>query len=591
MKKPHLFAALLLALPVPVALSAPAAPTTNVTTTVVDKVDDLIEQGRDKLAKNEAAAARALFDSAAALPGGEERAVIWQIRASMGIDSMNDVLKRIDQLARTRDDAGIDYLFGMAFAVKAQQALDAGLTDGTIGMQMADSQTFLASAVKANGKLYSDAYPTLAHVAYMNSDMDAAINAADKAIGYYPESATSWGRRGRIQLQRFIKLQSEAGEDEAQLAAAITVGEDAVKSLEKAIKFIGTSTSDGRVTERAELYEQLALTHAWLENPTAMQDAYANAMAWDPSILDFGQLWNTLGGGFVKTLTKGHERFTGRWGSDSPADATLLWYLGYARYTALQQAEREFNDDASAEFDQAAAELKASVTKWPAYSNGLWYAGLALYATGDFVGAADTFIDFWQLDPSGTVATFEADKERSLPRIEYIIGQLVDSEGLRSLADLEKLRKAATLAEICANTVKPAGIHWSYQGLFLRDYGDAMERNRQFKPGSEESLEIFEASLAAYERALALEPENPNFMNDLAVVLHYNLNRDLERALKLYTEAEVIAQRLMDDPEVSEERKQQFITIALTDSGNNRRILARQLEKAKREKEDEDKPE
>ena len=80
-------------------------------------------------------------------------------------------------------------------------------------------------------------------------------------------------------------------------------------------------------------------------------------------------------------------------------------------------------------------------------------------------------------------------------------------------------------------------------------------------------------------------------MNDLAVVLHYNLHRDLERALELYTEAEVHAKRLMADPEVSEQDKKDFISIALRDSGNNKRLLKKQLEAAKKKKESEDKPE
>lgn len=589
MHKPILLAALLLAgAPAAPALTAPLhAP--GVTTAVVDRVDDLIAEGRDLLAKNRHDDAKERFDEAAALPGGEDRAVIWQLRVAMHLESLNDVLGRIDALSDERDDAGIDYLYGMAFAVKAQQALDAGLNDGTIGMQMTDSQAFLERAVAAEGARYPDAYVMLSHVAYMNSDFDTALSAADKAVGHFPKSATAWGRRGRVQVQRFIALQAAAGEDEAAYNAAVEVADDALASLDKALELIGTRTDDGRVTERAELHEQVALTHAFLTNPKEMETAYAHAMAWDPSILDFGQLWGTLGAGFVRTLEAGKQEFEGRWGTDSKADATLLWYLGYARYQALQGAKKEFEEDAYPEFELAAAELKAAVEKWPAYANGLWYAGLAEYATSDYEGAADTFIDFWQLDPAGAVATFDADQERSLPRIEYIIAQLVDPAGLRTRADVEKLHKAATLAELCANTLKPAGLHWSYKGLFMRDYGDVQLRNRMLEPGSDELVAIYEESVAAYERALKLEPDNPNFMNDLAVVLHYNLDRDLERALELYTEAEKIAARMMEDPTVDEQRKQDFISIALRDAGNNRRLLERQLEEA--EKGDEEAPE
>ncbi len=583
-------AALCLAFPASFAVASTPVPTGVATAerlaaSTVDRADDLIQQGREQLRKQNAKAAKELFDQAAAVAGGEARAEIWQLRVAMELEAMNDVLKRIDKLAERSDDPGVDYLFGMAFAVKAQRALDAGLTDGTIGMQMSDAQANLERAVKQGGERFSDAYPMLAYVAWMNSDLDVAIDAADKAIGYFPESATSWGRRGMIQESRYTVLRNAAGEDEAKLIAADEVGQDAARCFDKALKFLGELKPDDlRVTERAKYWQHLAYTQYYLAEEAAMRDAYANGLAWDPSIFDLGAMWNALGAQFVPTLEKAESMFVDRWGTETAADATMLWYLGYARYNLLQGNKQEFSEDPKviADFDKAAAELKQSVEKWQPYANGLWYAALAQYATGDFSGAAKTMVDFWQMDPTGTVATFDADKERSWPRVEYIIGQLVQQGDALM---------AAQLAEICANTLKPAGIHWSYKGLFLRDHADAIVRSDASKATDEDVVAMYEESLDAYERALKLEPENPNFMNDLAVVLHYNLHRDLERALELYTEAEVHAKRLMADPEVSEQDKKDFISIALRDSGNNKRLLKKQLEAAKKKKESEDKPE
>lgn len=537
----------------------------------VDRVDDLIAQGRTKLAAADYKGAKTLFDEAATADKSSLRTQVWQLRVGMQLEPLNDVLGRIDALAKGHDGPAMQYLYGMAFAVKAQQALDAGLSDGTIGMQMADAQTFLSQALEHDGELYSDAFPVLARVAWMNQDLDAAIAAADKAVGYYPNSASSWGQRGRIQLSRFLASK----DDDDTLEAAQEMSEDSVRSFERGLAILAEESRESSATARAQLYEQLAICQAWRGDMSASAEAYAACMGWDPSVLDFGSIWNTLGGSFMKTLEDGEAQFVARWGTATQSDATMLWYLGYARYMALK--DKEFNQAFIAEFEKVEEELTASVQKWPAYSNALWYVALSRYARSDFVGAAETLVEFWERDPNATVATLAGDLERGKPRIEWIIGQCA-GEG--------RLLEAAALSGILAEIDPPGALNWSYKALFLRDYADNIVRRKPKKAEDPEIIGFYEQSLAAYERALEIEPDNPNFMNDLAVVLHYNLNRDLERALALYDRAREAAQKLMDDPEVDEQLKVDFISIALRDSKNNAGLLRKQLEKAKKAREE-----
>jgi len=549
-----------------------AAPVTTLSVAPrLDTVDDLIDQGRAKLSAGEFQAAKELFDRAAKKDKSSLRTTVWQLRVAMQIEPMNDVLGRIDTLARDNQGAPINYLYGMAFAVKAQQALDAGLNDGTIGMQMTDSQTYLSQALEYDGERFSDAYPVLARVAWMNGDLDAAIAAADKAIGYYPTSLSSWSQRGRIQFDRYMGLR----EDESQAKAAKGMLEDAIACHEKALELAGDKADDGKASLRARTLQQLGNCHAWAGDMGPAAKAYAGAMGWDPSVLDFGQLWTTLGGNFVATLDDGEKQFVKRWGERTQSDATLLWYLGYARYMA--NMDKEFNEAAYSEFEKAETELLAAVKKWPAYTNSLWYVGLARYGRGDFVGAAESIVDFWNRDANGTVALIAADADRAVPRVEYIIGQCV-GEG--------RLLEAATLSEVLAEAVPPGGLNWSYKALFLRDYADNLVRRNAKKADDPEVLAFYEESVSAYERALELEPGNPNFMNDLAVVLHYNLHREYDRCLELYDAAHARAQEMMDDPDVDEQRKVDFISIALRDSTNNAGVLRKQLAKEKKKREE-----
>ncbi|MEO0652417.1 MAG: tetratricopeptide repeat protein, partial [Planctomycetota bacterium] len=90
-----------------------------------------------------------------------------------------------------------------------------------------------------------------------------------------------------------------------------------------------------------------------------------------------------------------------------------------------------------------------------------------------------------------------------------------------------------------------------------------------------EEREIFqrwERSLAAYERAIELDPANPTYYNDAGVVLHYNLRRDLDRALSLYERSIELAEARLDLGQLSDEERAQFQQYVGW-AENNRRLL------------------
>jgi len=244
-----------------------------------------------------------------------------------------------------------------------------------------------------------------------------------------------------------------------------------------------------------------------------------------------------------------------------------LWYLGYARLAQADEANYEVGEE----------ELLASVAKFPAYANAYYYVCHLRYNRGDFVGAGDALLLYWEADRNGAVATVGGDLAASRAKLDYVVGKVVQAG---------RLVEAADISELLAHAAPPGHLDWNNRGLFLRDHGDLMlRRDRKVKWGNEKLMVFYEKSLEAYERALAGDPENPNYMNDLAVVLHYNLRRDYERALDLYDRAEELAARMMEDPEIPEKRKTEWISIALRDSANNARELRRQLKKLEEEKE------
>jgi len=561
----------LLLLASPALLAAPV-PATSATVLVVDQVDDLIRRGRTELEAGKAEAALLLFEEAAAKDSGL-RTRVWILRARMNAGFLNDILGEIDSLAEAGEGVETNYLYGMAFAIKAQQAISSGITDGTVGMQMMDAQTYLGLALEEAGDRFSDGYPVMATIAWMNQDLDAAIAASDKAIGFYPKGAAVLVQRGKIQLSRFVA--NQADEEKAEAVAAM--GADAVASFDKALAVMGTKKDDGRANERADAWKQLGDMQAWLGDQAASAQAYAHSMSWDPTIHDYGSLWGRLGERFIPTLTSAKDEFAQRWGKRTSSDATLLWYLGYAR---LMQNDAD-------NYELGEQELIASVEKFPTYLNAYYYVCQLRAKRFDYMGAADIMVEFWERDRANVVATLSNDLPTAREYLDYIVGQCVN-EG--------RLLTAATLSEMLGHSdLKEGHLDFSYKGLFLRDHADLLLRGGEHEWGDEELMAFYEESLGAYGKALELDPENPNYQNDLAVVLHYNLRREYDRALELYDAAQENAKRLMEDETVPLSRKEQFISIALRDSGNNARMLRRQLkkweedaEKERKEKEGED---
>ena len=77
-----------------------------------------------------------------------------------------------------------------------------------------------------------------------------------------------------------------------------------------------------------------------------------------------------------------------------------------------------------------------------------------------------------------------------------------------------------------------------------------------------------EGSLAAYQHALSIAPNDPQIMNDLAVIYHYYLKTNDEEALKLYEQAIIRAEEILAN-EAKGNEDLSLVRIALRDARNN----------------------
>lgn len=488
-----------------------------------------IAAGRARLESGDVEAALAEFEAADAQSGGRLETRTFVLRAWLSQGRFNDALDAIDELAGAHPAAAeIDYLYGLAFAGMADQKLASGVADATLGMNFEDAYAALAKATAADPELFRDAFLPLAHVAYYSQPprLEAARAAADEAVARYPGRAECHYQRGEIAFSQYSVASGDAGLANGDPIAAEAHWQVARDSFARAGEIAERASEPYSIALAARAAVQIGHLHKWKDELARASDAYARAMAIAPGLVDFAQLWGSLGVTvFQETVERGADGFRARHADSDPGDATLLWWLGYARMRA-QEHERA---------EQAFA---LALAKWPSYLDCHYYIARTRFARDDARGASASLLALWNADPVLAIATLKGDLELGSAMLHSIVGAgIAEEEALRSrdksAAAAAALETTVGIARYLAEALPEDPVPWSNLGLVLRDRGDALVEAGA-ADGDPAPAALYEESYAAYSRALALAPEDPDILNDTAVVLHYNLKREYPRALELY---------------------------------------------------------
>jgi tetratricopeptide (TPR) repeat protein len=218
--------------------------------------------------------------------------------------------------------------------------------------------------------------------------------------------------------------------------------------------------------------------------------------------------------------------------------------------------------------------FQAALARAPEYVNSWYYTALARYHQQKFDEAVAALRKHFDANPEDLVRSIEAGGATSVAILDGLIGRC---------AEKGKNLDAAFLVELQVAIDPQNSRYWNNLGLFYRDEGDALDRRGKAEEKTK-ARGLWEKALIAYERAHSIDPTDPNYMNDLAVVLDYNLNRELERARALYEKAAVRAEEELArkdlTPDMREVRK-----IALRDAKDNLGKLARKMERMKEKQE------
>jgi tetratricopeptide (TPR) repeat protein len=124
------------------------------------------------------------------------------------------------------------------------------------------------------------------------------------------------------------------------------------------------------------------------------------------------------------------------------------------------------------------------------------------------------------------------------PEVKIAVAQLASS--VEALADPRSGRPADgrdALKTLLAIEPSQDPNLWNNYGLLCRD------------------TQQFEDSFKAYSRALELAPDEAGLLNDGAVILHYYLHRDYEKAQEMYERAIELATEELKDKKLADDRK------------------------------------
>jgi tetratricopeptide (TPR) repeat protein len=453
----------------------------------------------------------------------------------------------------------------MSFVRRAEQNIADGVNDTSIQMNYIDAGLRLSRATAADPERYRDAFLPLASALWFEQKLERARAAASEATRRFPKSPDTWTMLGRVAFSQFVAVR---GEGEAWSEEASAHLATALDSFEAAARCFGEPAARADQSALAAVLVEIGNVHVWKRDRVQAAEAYGTAIGWSPDTVDLGQVWSALAPPvaadgapsalpeeFAKAVETGHALFLARTGGADPRDAGLLWWLGFELFQRKKYAESE----------QAFA---ASLAKRPDFVNAWYYVALARASEQDQEGALAAMKQGWSADIPTIVLAVQNGGENSTKKLLALADYFSDAS-----ARPERKLDAALLWEVLAAAAVTHAPYWSNLGLFLRDEGDRIEAAAK-EPDRRLLMDLYERSYAAYLRALDLEPDNPILLNDTAVVLDYNLDRDLERALELYERAKVRAAEELAKPDAAD---REGLETALRDATNNAERVRRKI--------------
>ena len=471
----------------------------------------------------------------------------WVVRAGDNLGRAGRIDEAIDLLATTRkrfpDALVIQSMLARTYALKADATRMTSGRDATVQLYYEDAVR-TARAVLAIDAQDLDARLVLASSLLELGEAEAAFEEATMAVAKAPRAYSTQALLGRIAYERFVAAQRSAAEAEGEAKSAATALAGTMRDAASAAFRAAAEAEPSRSFPKVALGDLLA----WSGDLPGAAARYGEALALDPwAKVNHDWLRSALGGkDRAELYAKARTTYGAREGAKPSGLALLGWYEAQACFDQAGEAGTEATR--RTELWKRAAELFGdTVDAMPEYVDTGWWLMQSRYWAGDLAGAIAAATKFAQQNPRRFADMIRGDDDTiagvvGLAAKEYQAGHIVGSRDLNQV-----IAYARSTAD-----------DWNNYAFLCRE------------------TRAYRESLVGYERALELEPESPQLLNDCAVILQYHLADDanLARAKGMYERAIELATAQLAAGGLAANRRE-LVSTALRDARNNLAALER----------------
>jgi tetratricopeptide (TPR) repeat protein len=368
----------------------------------------------------------------------------------------------------------------------------------------------------------------LASARFQLGDVDAAAKEAEAAVTRHPAAYGGHALVGRIAFHRFVSLRQRldreqpAGEERTQQLAAI----DAARTTAQQALEAAAAADPQRSFPRVKLGD----IAAWTGQTKVALEHYLEALVLEPrAAVDHGWVRQNVSLDERTALyDAAQERLRARGGASKADQAVLAWYAAQTKWDAR-------------DWETAKKLFAATLEPLPDYSDTYYYLLQAAYWSGANEEAAKWAVTFARKAPRRFADMIRGD-DQTTAVLRGMAKQRFDAGALAESRDLNQVLAFAL----------DSADEWNNYAFLCRESA------------------AYEESLRAYERALELEPDSPQLLNDAGVILHYHLPtpENQQRARGFYERAAKLAEEQLGAGGLSADAAERTRT-ALRDARSN----------------------
>ena len=382
-------------------------------------------------------------------------------------------------------------------------------------------------------------------------DLVQALSVADDGVSEHREAVNLHLQRGRV-LMSLARKAAQVGRSE----------EEASRYAEAEAAFRVAMEQGKKLAAPCLRLAELKITlwaNAGASDAAMRQEAvqlWTDAVKREPAGVDLGTTYNWLGADAVAPLSAYLEA--------EPENVDAIWFRGLAYWQTNPIDWPGLRDDLLKVLDANPGFVDANFY----LGDGAMRRGQELSAAGNTADADTAYraaAKFWAAYLDGRATVYAGSLRQSADGGSGMAERLTWLAWKAGFGFGQNDHAAAIMR--CVVQITPEdGFAWSNFGLYLRDHAERLAR------AGEAAEAWIEEARAAYARAYALLPEDPQVMNDYAVIHHYYLHDEDEMVKDLYRRAKERAQQMLDAGGL-DQADQERIGIALRDATNNLRKI------------------